>query len=120
VLSNHPRKYGVTASAPDKVFGQPPSFSSLWRYEAGANMLDAWHRRGRAIGTPEMRELLQTVAHGTTEYAVITRPNQREFDVAVASMKSEPWDAPYREWTTFAFDNVFPKPSPADRSGKEE
>jgi hypothetical protein len=54
-----------------------------------------------------MQELLQTVAHGTTEYAVVTRPNAGEFDVAVASMKAELWDAPYRDWTTFKFDEVF-------------
>ncbi|MCA8950863.1 MAG: BNR-4 repeat-containing protein [Planctomycetes bacterium] len=54
-----------------------------------------------------MRELLQTVAHGTTEYAVITRPNARELEVATASLASELWDAPYREWTKFGFDELF-------------
>ena len=54
-----------------------------------------------------MRELLQTVAHGSTEHSIITRPDLREFDVAVASMRAEPWDAPYRPWTTFRFDELF-------------
>lgn len=69
--------------------------------------LDAWDRIDRRVGTKEMRELLQTVAHGATEYSIITRPNKLEFDVAIASMKPELWDAPYRRWTTFAFEEVF-------------
>ena len=89
----------------------PPSFSSRWRYEAGMHKLEAWSRIDRRIGTAEMRELLQTVAHGTTEYSIITRPNALEFDVAVASLEAELWDAPYRAWTKFAFDEVFPATS---------
>lgn len=108
VASNHHLVYGVDPSRPGKVFGRTPSFSSLWRYQAGASKLEAWHRTNRRIGTAEMRELLQTVAHGTTEYAIITRPNQREFDVATASMSPELWDAPYRQWTSFTFEDVFP------------
>lgn len=69
--------------------------------------LEAWDRIDRKTGTAEMRELLQAFAHGTTEYSIITRPNKVEFDVAVASMKPEPWDAPYRKWTTFRFEDVF-------------
>jgi hypothetical protein len=107
VASNHPRKYGVDRLRPDWVFDIKPSYSSLWRYEAGRHKLEGWHRTDRKIGTPEMQELLQTVAHGTTEYSVVTRPNAREFDVAVASLKAELWDAPYRQWTTFKFDEVF-------------
>lgn len=107
VCSNHHRKYGVGPGQPGLVFGRKPSYSSLWRYEAGMHKLEGWHRSNRKIGTPEMRELLQVVAHGTTEYSVITRPNKVEFDVAVASMDPELWDAPYREWTRFRFDEVF-------------
>lgn len=105
--SNHHRRYGVESTDPDRIFGKPAGFSSAWRYEAGRHRMEGWFRSGRNIGTAEMRDLLQTVAHGTTEYAIITRPNQRQFDVAIASMESEPWDAPYREWTTFSFDELF-------------
>lgn len=111
VASNHHRIYGVDELEPNQVFGKEVGFSSRWRYEAGMHKLAAWYRVGQSIGTKQMQELLQTVAHGTTEYAVITRPNQREFDVAVASMKAEMWDAPYREWTTFHFDELFTQPS---------
>ena len=107
VLSNHHRVYGVAPQSSAEVFGQVPHFSTLWRYQAGASKLDAWYRTGKKIGTEQMRELLQSVAYGTTEHAIIARPNQLEFDVAVASMKPEMWDAPYREWTTFAFEELF-------------
>lgn len=107
VASNHHHKYGVDPAEPGMNFGMQPTFSSQWRYEAGMHKLEGWHRTDRKIGTAEMRDLLQTVAHGTTEYAIITRPNESQFDVAVASMKAEPWDAPYREWTTFDFLEVF-------------
>lgn len=112
--SNHPLLYGVSSKRPGKVFGTVPSFSSLWRLEVGSQKLAAWHRTSRKLGTLEMRELLQTVAYGTTEYAIVTRPNKREFDVAVASMKAEPWDAPYQPWTTFHFDDVFAQPVASD------
>ena len=107
VCSNHHRKYGFDPRRPDVVFDKRPSFSSLWRYEAGMHKLEAWDRIDKKIGTEQMQQLLQTVAHGTTEYSIITRPNVGEFDVAVASMKAEPWDAPYRKWTTFKFDEAF-------------
>lgn len=105
--SNHHLAYGADPDRPGTSFGQRPGFSSRWRYEAGMQKLDAWSHVDRRIGTAEMRELLQTVAHGTTEHSIVTRPNAREFDVAVASLRPEPWDAPYREWTTFAFEELF-------------
>jgi len=107
VMSNHHRVYGVDAQFPMRVFGKPAHFNTLWRYEAGAAKLDSWHRTGQKIGTEQMRELLQSVAYGTTEHAIITRPNQLEMDIAVASMKPEMWDAPYRDWTTFTFEELF-------------
>jgi hypothetical protein len=107
MASNHHFSYGADADDPGTHFGRTPSFSSRWRYEAGRHKLEAWTRTGRAIGTEEIRGLLRTVAHGTTEHSIVTRPDAREFDVAVASMKAEPWDAPYRDWTTFRFDELF-------------
>lgn len=107
LCSNHHLAYGADPDAPGKHFGRSPSFSSQWRYEAGMHQLEGWDRTDRRVGTAEMRALLQTAAHGTTEYSIITRPNALEFDVAVASMESELWDAPYREWTKFEFEEVF-------------
>jgi hypothetical protein len=107
LASNHPRRYGVDPKEPELVFGKRPSFSSLWRYQAGAQKLEAWARTGRAIGTAEMKELLQLVAQGTTEHAILVRADRRELEVALASLDAEPWDAPYRPWTAFAFDELF-------------
>lgn len=107
LASNHHLRYGADAARPGTSFGKEPAFSSHWRYEAGRHKLEGWARAGRKIGTAEMRELLQTVAHGTTEHSIVTRPDRREFDVAVASMAPEPWDAPYRLWVTFAFEELF-------------
>lgn len=117
VCSNHFHAYGADRDRPGTFFGRRPSFSSRWRYEAGMHKLEAFDRIDRRIGTAEMRELLQTVAHGTTEYSIITRPNKGEFDVAVASLRAELWDAPYREWTKFAFDDVFPERTRSLREG---
>ena len=107
LASNHHHVYGADADRPGTYFGRTPSFSSRWRYEAGRHKLASWVRTGQKVGTRQMRELLQTVAHGTTEHSVITRPDRREFEVAVASMRAEPWDAPYRDWQSFTFDEVF-------------
>lgn len=54
-----------------------------------------------------MRRLLQSVAHGTTEYSVILRPNEMTLDVAVDDLKTDLWDAPYQGWVTFRFEELF-------------
>ncbi|HEX6812943.1 MAG TPA: C45 family autoproteolytic acyltransferase/hydrolase [Planctomycetota bacterium] len=107
LASNHHLAYGVDPARPGLSFGKEPSPSSRWRYEAGRARLEGWSRTGRKVGTAEMKDLLQTVAHGTTEHSIITRPDRREFEVAVASMAAEPWDAPYRAWTVFTFSELF-------------
>jgi hypothetical protein len=70
-------------------------------------MVEAWRRQGKAVGTQEMRRLLQSVAHGTTEYSVIFRANQMSLDVVVDDLAADLWDAPYRRWATFAFEELF-------------
>lgn len=107
LASNHGLVYGADPQRPGLSFGRDAGLSSRWRYEAGRARLEAWSRTGRKVGTAEMRELLQTVAHGSTEHSIITRPDAREFEVAVASMQCEPWDAPYRAWTRFSFAELF-------------
>lgn len=107
MATNHYRAYGVDPRHPDLYFGKRPSFSSLWRYETGMNTLEAWNRQGRALGTEEMRRLLQSVAHGTTEYSVIFRANEMTIDVAVDDLATDLWDAPFQEWATFRFEELF-------------
>ena len=107
MATNHYRVYGVDPDRPGRFFGKEFSFSSLWRYEAGMNTLEAWTRQGRPLGTQEMRQLLQNVAQGTTEYSVIFRANEMSLDVAVDDLATDLWDAPYQKWVTFHFEELF-------------
>lgn len=107
MATNHYLTYGVEPGRPGLYFGKTPSFSSLWRYETGMNTLEAWTRQGKPLGTAEMRRLLQSVAHGTTEYSVIFRANEMTVDVAVDDLATDLWDAPYQEWVSFRFDELF-------------
>lgn len=107
MAANHYLTYGVDPRRPGFFFGKEASFSSTWRYEAGKNTVEAWLRQGKPVGTAEMRRLLQTVAHGTTEHSVIFRPNEMTLDVAVDDLASDLWDAPYQPWVTFAFEELF-------------
>jgi uncharacterized protein (DUF2141 family) len=109
MASNHHLKYGYDPRRPDESLGGPVDFSSLWRYEAAAQTLEAWSRRGRSLGTDEAVRLLQQVAHGTTEYAVIFKANERRILIAVDDLKRDVWDAPFCPWTEFSFDELFGK-----------
>ena len=59
------------------------------------------------IDSRVVQSLLQDVSHGSTEHAVVFRPDQMEFDVAVAGLDAPAWDAPDRAWNTFTFDSMF-------------
>lgn len=107
MASNHHLKYGHDPARPDLSFGLPAGFSSLWRYEAGSNLIEAWARAGRAIGIAEMQRLLQTVAHGTTEHALIVIPQQKRVFIAVDDLKADLWDAPFQRWAEFRFEEFF-------------
>jgi uncharacterized protein (DUF2141 family) len=107
MASNHHQVYGFNADQPDRSFGKPISFSSLWRYEVGMNMLEAWSRQGKPLGVAEAKQLLQMVCHGTTEYSVIFLANERKILVAVDDHKTDMWDAPFMEWKQFDFEDLF-------------
>lgn len=109
MASNHHRKYGVKAADPGKYFGRTPSFSSRWRYEAGMHLLESWTRQGRPVGTAEMKRLLQTVAHGTTEHSIIFDCNRMLLHVAVDDLKADMWDAPYQPFKQIHFEAFFSK-----------
>jgi hypothetical protein len=108
MATNHYLVYGVDPNRPVLNFGRQPSFSSRWRYETGMNTLEAWTRARKPLGTAEMQRLLQSVAHGTTEYSVIFRANDMSIDVAVDDLAADLWDAPYQSWVTYRFDELFP------------
>ena len=107
MATNHYLVYGVDPQRPGLYFGKQPSFSSRWRYETGMHTLEAWSRQRKPLGTPEMRRLLQSVAHGTTEYSVIFRANEMSVDVAVDDLAADLWDAPYQRWITYEFEEFF-------------
>ena len=107
MATNHHLKYGVDADKPGMPFGKTPHFSSRWRYEAGMHLVESWLRQGKKIGTKEMVRLLQTAAHGTTEHTIIFRANQMSLDIAVDDLAADMWDAPYRPFRTFGFEDFF-------------
>merc|ERR1711879_297576 len=80
-----PRKYPSTdkpGTSDGVCNGDVPSFSSLWRFQAGSGYLNAEARSqpGR-VGQANMIRLLQLMVEGETEHSIITRPNDRAFDV---------------------------------------
>lgn len=107
MAANHHLVYGYDPKRPGLSFGKPIYFSSLWRYEVGMNIVEAWSRAGKPLGVAETKRLLQTVSHGTTEYSVIFLANERRILVAVDDLKTDMWDAPYMKWAEFGFDELF-------------
>ncbi len=107
MASNHHKVYGFNPEQPQLSFGKTVSFSSLWRYEAGMNEIEAWARQKKALGIPEAKRLLQIVSHGSTEYSVIFSAKQMRLWVAVDDLKTNMWDAPYLEWKEYQFDQLF-------------
>eukprot|EP00928_Gymnodinium_smaydae_P045099 TRINITY_DN30105_c0_g1_i1.p1 TRINITY_DN30105_c0_g1~~TRINITY_DN30105_c0_g1_i1.p1 ORF type:complete len:603 (-),score=73.85 TRINITY_DN30105_c0_g1_i1:157-1965(-) len=107
MATNHFMHYKALQAQPGMCNGVPVEFSSLARYFAGQNKIEAWARRAKlSIGVEDMKELLQTVAHGTTEHSIIFKPNEKVFLLAVASPNGV-WDASYEHWQTFNFDDLF-------------
>jgi hypothetical protein len=102
--------------------GGRATFSSLWRYEAGKNrveaILRAWReakraddaspRAGRApVDSRTAAQLLRVVSHGTTEHSVVFRPDEMDFDIAVARLDAPAWDAADARWHTISFEDLF-------------
>lgn len=104
MATNHFLKLGVDGAAAKRSTyagaltcceGCSCSFSSQFRYEAGAQYLAHLARDGRRVDSPAAVEWLTRVAHGTTEHAVVTFPAKRLFGIMVAD-GSQLWDAPWR------------------------
>jgi len=113
MASNHHKVYGFDPDQPQLSFGRRVSFSSLWRYEAGMNGMEAWTRQKKALGIPEAKRLLQIVSHGSTEYSVIFSANEMKIWVAVDDLKTNMWDAPYLEWKEYLFEQLFTDKPPS-------
>jgi uncharacterized protein (DUF2141 family) len=102
--TNHYRVYGVDERGPSFNFGRE---IFCWRYETGLAALEAWCRINRKAGLEEMKHLLQTVAHGSTEYSVIFLANERKILIADDDLMADLWDAPHLKWVEFEFDELF-------------
>ncbi len=103
--TNHYRVYGVDPEkGPDFNFGRPVS---CWRYSTGMATLEAWSRTGRQAGLAEMKQLLQNVARGTTEYSVIFLANEMRILIALDDLEADAWDAPHLAWRDFGFEDLF-------------
>lgn len=107
MATNHYFGYNSEPGHPDQCNGAKVSFDSLARYFAGQNKIESWLRSQHLrISSNDVKELLRTVAHGTTEHSIIFSPNDKIFELAVASPNGV-WDAPYSNWTQFSFEDIF-------------
>lgn len=107
MATNHYLRYQAIPGHPEKCNGETSSFSSLARYFAGQNKVEAWSRAGQLkVSSEAMKDLLRAVAHGTSEHSIIFKPNKMSFELAVASPNGV-WDAPYSSWGEFSFDAMF-------------
>merc|ERR1712137_1088673 len=108
--SNHFLKYRVEQSVgPSVCNGSPAAFSSLWRYEAAKNKLEALDRASNLqIDIEGMHSLLQEVSHGTTEHSIITKPGSKGSSrlwISVAAVNGA-WDANFQKrMGPFAFED---------------
>ena len=107
MATNHFKQYGYDPLFPRENFGYEVYFSSLWRYEAGKNMVTALADTGQTFGTAEMVRLLQLTTHATTEHSIVTRPDALELDLAVADARPGGWHAPFLTWTTYKLLELF-------------
>jgi len=108
MATNHFLELGVDPLEPLNNFGSEVYFSSLWRYEAGRRLVDVYTHYSQPVGTTEMKRLLQTVTHGTTEHSLIVRPDLMLIDIAIADLRGDGgWHAPYLNWTTSHFEDFF-------------
>eukprot|EP00656_Telonema_subtile_P018129 TRINITY_DN19771_c0_g1_i1.p1 TRINITY_DN19771_c0_g1~~TRINITY_DN19771_c0_g1_i1.p1 ORF type:complete len:425 (-),score=86.31 TRINITY_DN19771_c0_g1_i1:49-1323(-) len=120
MVTNHElRAPAYDAARPLDNWGREVYFSSLWRYEAGKNMVNAWTEYEQSVGLQEMIRLLQTVTHATTEHSIIFQVDQAgglALHVAVADMSVGGWHAPYLRWMTVQFSQFFSNSLGTERS----
>ena len=97
-------------SAPLDNWGRRVYFSSLWRYEAGKNLVNVFAEYGVKVGFAEMARLLQTVTHATTEHTIVLQDTGADglvLHVAVADLRVGGWHAPYLRWHRAAVSEFF-------------
>ena len=99
--------YQFDPATPQRCNGNAAGFSSLARYFTAANHIDVLSRTGALrVWRDEMKGLLQSVCHATTEHSIVVRPREMVLELAVATSNGL-WDAPFRTWAAFDFEELF-------------
>ena len=108
MASNHHKIYGCEPDKPDFCFGKKVTGSTLKRYNDGLKLLEELTVLQKYnFGLAQAIQCLQTAAHGTTEYSIIFEANKKRILVAVDDLKPDTWDAPFKKWTPYQFDDLF-------------
>ena len=108
MASNHHKIYGCLPGETDICFGKKVTGSTLKRYNDGMKLLEAWSEQDNTnLGLAQAIQCLQTVAHGTTEYSIIFEANNKRILIAVDDLRPDAWDAPFKKWTAFQFNDLF-------------
>ncbi len=110
MASNHHKIYGCLPGETDICFGKKVTGSTLKRYNDGIKLLEDWANKKRIdLGLSDAIQCLQTAAHGTMEYSIIFEANKKRILVAVDDLAADTWDAPFKKWTAYQFDDLFMK-----------
>jgi len=108
MASNHHKIYGCLPGETDICFGKKVTGSTLQRYNDGLKLLEDWSIQDNTnMGLAQAIQCLQTAAHGTTEYSIIFEANRKRILIAVDDLKPDAWDAPFKKWTAYQFDELF-------------
>ena len=119
LASNHYHKYGVDPrTGPHYNFGRLMYFDTLVRYQAGSSRVKSYHDVHHIKGNVSevlTEEVLQTVAHSTTEHSIVVKNvgnKERWIYIALARLTDMHvgWDAPFLEWQSFKFEDFFSSP----------
>ena len=83
-----------------------------YRYRAMLELFESYQADSKTIGTTEVIEFLRTASnlpeyHDITEFSVIFYPNRMSLALAKEDLGKKTLNAPYAQYTTFSFDEVF-------------
>ncbi|MFC1515243.1 hypothetical protein ACFL7E_00635 [Thermodesulfobacteriota bacterium] len=114
LTTNHFFKYSGDRPAAVSITGTYRSelHGDNYRYLAMLELMDQFRQQGETVGTLEIIEILKAVSvteqyRDITEWSFIGYPNKKMFAVAKEDLKNKILNAPYAEYITFSFDEVF-------------
>ncbi len=101
-----PEAVSITSAYHDGI--QPDNY----RYNAMVDLLEKYLADSIPIGTDEVIEFLRVASnlpeyHDMTEFSIIYYPNRSSLALAKEDLENKILNAPYAEYTTFSFDEVF-------------